>query len=327
MNTIQKSRKMRVAAIQVQSRPGEMAANYAHALPFIEAAAAQGAQLAVLPELFACGYIPNPRIWRYGETLNGPTIAWLCETSKRLGIYLGAGFAEIDGTDFFNSFALTDPNGNLAGVARKTRAETYCFRHGAGNHVIQTDIGTIGVGICADNHFTTFPALMRYSNIDILLMPHASPMLFKTSKHAKEADIERMRENTLSLTTLYAELLGVPVMFVNPVGELQPMSGLLGKFMTPASFRLRGMSRIADSDGVLVGEMDEQEGILVAEVTFDPARKRSGTPVDYDGWLHRGSAVTRKVLIPIDNITGRLFYGLSRERQRMAKRAVCPEYQ
>lgn len=73
--------------------------------------------------------------------------------------------------------------------------------------------------------------------------------------------------------------------------------------------------------------MDEQEGILVAEVTFDPARKRSGTPVDYDGWLHRGSAVTRKVLIPIDNITGRLFYGLSRERQRMAKRALCPEYQ
>jgi N-carbamoylputrescine amidase len=327
VNITQKSRKMSVAVVQVQSRPGEMAANYAHALPFIEESAARGAQLVALPELFACGYIPNPGIWQYGETLNGPTIAWLCETSKRLDIYLGAGFAETDGTDFFNSFALSGPDGNLAGVARKTKAETYCFRHAAGNHVIQTDIGTIGVGICADNHFTTFPALMQRSAVDILLMPHASPMLFKTSKHAKEADIERMRENTLSLTTLYAELLGVPVLFVNPVGELLTMSGLLGKFMTPGSFRLRGMSRIADSDGVLVGEMDEQEGILVGEVTLDPARKRSGTPVDYDGWLHRGSAVTRKVLIPIDNITGRLFYALSRERQQIAKRAVFSEYQ
>jgi hypothetical protein len=56
-------------------------------------------QLVILPELFACGYVPNPTVWRYGESPDGPTGQWLRATARRLGIYLGAGFAEVDGDD------------------------------------------------------------------------------------------------------------------------------------------------------------------------------------------------------------------------------------
>jgi N-carbamoylputrescine amidase len=317
-NHQQEARTLTVAAVQVASRPGQMGANHAHALPFIETAVAQGAQLVILPELFACGYIPNQSIWQYGETLAGPTVTWLWETSKRLGIYLGAGFLEVDGADFFNSFVLTDPDGELIGCARKTRAETYCFKYGTGRHVIETGIGTLGVGICADNHYSTFPALMAHSGIDMLLMPHGSPMPYKTAQTISEADIERARENTVSLATLYAETLGVPVVFANAVGALQPMAGLLGKFITPKLFRLRGLSRVADSDGALLGELGEEEGVLVAEVTLDPARKRYIAPPDHDGWLHEGSAMTRKVMLPLDIAVGWVSYALSRKRRRMA---------
>ena len=313
-----KPRTVRIAAVQVASQPGQIAANHVHALPFVETAVAQGAQLVVLPELFACGYIPNPSIWQYGETLAGPTGTWLRETSRRFGVYLGAGFLEVDGADFFNSFALVDPAGELRGCARKTRAEVYCFKYGAGRHVIHTGIGVLGVGICADNHYSTFPALMARNDIDLLLMPHGSPMPYKTSKVISEADIEQSREKTVSLTSLYAAALGVPVVFANAVGALQPMAGLLGKFMTPEHFRLRGFSRITDSDGTLLGALGEEEGVLVAEVTLDPARKRYIAPPDHDGWLHEGSAMTRKVMFPLDIAVGRTFYALSRKRRRWA---------
>ena len=318
-------RTIQVAAIQVASQPGQMTTNHAHALPFIETVVAQGAQLVVLPELFACGYIPNQSIWQYGEPLAGPNVAWLRETSKRLGITLGAGFLEVDGADFFNSFALTGPDGELVGCARKTRAETYCFRYGAGQHIIQTDIGTLGVGICADNHYASFPALMARSGIDMLLMPHGSPMPYKTAKLISEADIEQAREKTASLATLYAGLLGVPVIFVNAVGALQPMAGLLGKFITPELFRLRGQSRIADSDSALLGDLGEEEGVLVTEVTLDPARKRYTAPPDYDGWLHEGSAMTRKVILPLDIAAGRASYALSRKRRCLAS-SICRRF-
>lgn len=315
-------RTIGVAAVQVESQPGQIEANHAHALPFIETAVVEGAQLIVLPELFACGYIPNRSIWQYGETLDGPTVAWLRQTSRRWGIYLGAGFVEVDGADFFNSFALTGPDGRLAGCARKTGAEAYCFKHGAGRHTIETEIGKLGVGICADNHAASFPALLERSGIDMLLMPHASPMPYRTAKLISEADIERARDNTISLPTLYADLLGIPAIFVNAVGPLQPMTGLLGRFMTPGLFRLRGLSRVADSDGALLGRLGEEEGVLVTEVTLDPARKRKDEPPDYDGWLHPGSKLMRKMIIPIDVALGRATYAMSLQRRRRARSAV-----
>lgn len=315
-------RTIRAAAVQVESQPGHIAANHAHALSFIETAVAQGAHLVILPELFASGYIPNRSIWQYGETLDGPTVSWLRQTSRRWGIYLGAGFVEVDGADFFNSFALTDPNGRLAGCARKTGAEAYCFKRGAGDHTIDTEIGKLGVGICADNHAASFPALLERSGIDMLLMPHASPMPHKTAKQISEADIERARDNTISMPTLYAELLGIPAIFVNAVGPLQPMTGLLGRFMTPDLFRLRGLSRIADSDGALLAALDEKEGVLVAEVTLDRARKRKGEAPNYGGWLHPGAKLTRKVIIPVDVALGRATYALSLQRRRRARSAL-----
>ena len=63
MNRLKKEiQTIRVAVVQVESRPGQIAANQAQALPFIETAVSQGAQLVILPELFACGYIPNSTV-------------------------------------------------------------------------------------------------------------------------------------------------------------------------------------------------------------------------------------------------------------------------
>ncbi|TVQ20904.1 MAG: carbon-nitrogen hydrolase family protein, partial [Spirochaetaceae bacterium] len=224
-NTGKSIHTVRIAAVQLESQPGRIAANHAHALPLIEAATAQGAQIVVLPELFSCGYIPNSTIWQYGETLAGTTVAWLRETSRRFGVYLGAGFLEIEGKHFFNSFALTDPGGELLGCARKSKSELYCFRYGAGRHVIHTDLGTVGIGICADNHFSSFLKSMHDSNVDLMLMPHGSPMPYKTSNVVTEADIAATIEKTLSIPDLYASSLGIPVVFVNAIGALQPMAG------------------------------------------------------------------------------------------------------
>ena len=50
---------IRVAAVQAQSLPGQIEANLDHAAGLVEQAAAQGASIVALPELFSCGYVPN----------------------------------------------------------------------------------------------------------------------------------------------------------------------------------------------------------------------------------------------------------------------------
>jgi N-carbamoylputrescine amidase len=318
-NIHEKARIIRVAAVQIESKHGLVEVNHAHATPFVEQAAQAGAQVVVLPELFASGYVPNKALWDAAEPQGGPTVNWLRKTSKRLGIYLGAGLVETDGRDFFNIFVLSAPDGEVAGRVRKANAESYCFRRGLGSHIIHTAIGKIGVGICADNHFTALPKLMQEEAIDLMLMPHAWPTPCKTGKGVSEEDIRKLQSKPKQVALLYTKLLGVPAILVNQVGTMDRMSGLLGKFMDPDVFRLEGRSHIIDSDGTIKGELESKEGMIVADVTLDPSRKCRVEPENYGGWLHPGSALVRKMIIPLDKGLGELAYTLSPLRRRKAQ--------
>jgi N-carbamoylputrescine amidase len=319
MKTTTEIRRIRVAAIQVESKHGLIEANHAHAIPFIEKAAQDGAQLVLLPELFSTGYIPNATIWEAAEPQNGPTVTWLEQTSSRLGIYLGAGLLETDGQDFYNIFVLCDPDGREAGRVSKIEAESYVFKRTSGNHVIQTAFGKIGVGICADNQMAVFLRQMAADSVDLMLMPHGWPTPFRTSPQVSEQDIQEQHEKTRQLVTLYAQRLGVPAVFVNGTGSMGRMIGLLGRFMDPAVFRLEGRSHIVDSDGASMGTLGSEEGMLIAEVTLDPSRKQFSEPESYDGWLLPGNPISRKVIIPFDVNVGRMWYTLNTLRRRKAR--------
>jgi N-carbamoylputrescine amidase len=319
MQTMKEIKPVKVAAIQLESKHGSIKANHEHAVPFIEQAAQAGAQLVVLPELFTTGYIPNETIWDVAEPRNGHTVTWLKQTAKQFGIYLGAGLLETDGKDFFNIFVLCNPEGREAGRVSKIETESYVFKRTSGSHVIETPLGKIGVGICADNQMVSFLKQMAADNVDLMLMPHGWPTPCKTNQQVSEQDILDHRERTKRLASIYSEHLGVPAVFVNGVGPMGRMIGLLGKFMGPEIFRLEGRSRIVDSDGTIVGELGSEEGVIISIVTLDPTRKHYSEPESYDGWLLPGNAVSRKVIIPFDVSYGQLWYRLTPLRKKKAQ--------
>jgi N-carbamoylputrescine amidase len=312
---------IRVAAVQVQSRPGQNEANRHHATPYVEQAAAQGAQLVVLPELFSCGYLPNRTVWDAAEPPNGSTARWLAATARRLGIYLGAGSAEADGSDFFNVFILANPDGQIAGRVYKTNAEANVFKRGRTEHIIDTPIGRLGIGICADNQFAGHLRLMHEAQADIVLMPHAWPTPARPTGLVSAEDVARQQRRMIELPALYARRLAVPVVFVNQVGPLMPIGGILGKLMKPSIWRLRGQSRIIDSDGLPLGALAEQEGVLTATATMDPQRRPDQRPPSHGRWLQPGSRLARTAIIPLDILTGTVSYTASRQRRRQA--AAC----
>lgn len=322
---LNRHRMVRVGAAQVQSEPGRVEANLANAARFVERAAAQGAEIVVLPELFSSGYVPNRAVWDAAEPADGDTAHWLARTAQRLGIHLGAGSVETDGSDFFDVFLLADPRGQITGRAYKANAEANVFRRGRHEHVLDTEVGRIGVGICADNQFSAHLKEMHEQHVDLILMPHAWPTPSRAAGLVSEADVRLQQDRMVDLPRLYARLLGVPVVFVNQVGPLLPIGGILGRLMDPRIWRLRGQSRIVDSDGAVVGQLSDEEGVLVGTVTLDPARKRYEEPPSHGGWLQPGSAVARRVFIPLDIATGRLSYALSRTRGPRARQRVQDE--
>ena len=325
---IESIRVIRVAAVQMQSSLGDIAGNLAHATPLVEQAAAQGAQLIVLPELAASGYSMSKAAWHIATPGKGKVAGWVQEISGRLGVYVGIGFVEADGEDFYNTYLIGSPDGQLAGVVRKTMAETVCFRCAEGTHVVDTDFGRIGVGICADNHFVPMVRKMQNQSVDLMIMPHAVPGPIKKGGLVSQKDIETTGDKLKGTAQLYTRLLGVPAIFVNAVGEITGprWAGLLGRIYTPEQFRLFGLSNVIDLDGTVKAQMDNQsEGFVVADVTLDPSRKICQAPASYGsyggGWIDPGTGgnLARDLLCYVESFFGRMTYSLSAERRQQAR--------
>lgn len=314
---IDSKRTVRIAAVQIESLNGRVLENLAHALPFVEEAARRGAELIVLPEFMPTGYIFTKAIWDAGESKYGQTVLWLSKHSKRLGAYLGTSFLEADGEDFFNTFALFDPRGNEAGRVRKqtpAALEAFFTKGEPGPHVINTDFGTVGVGICYENMLSYLPPLMNLQSVDILLMPHSAPYSMKNFLTPQKA-VEAFIANLKGLALYYTKLLGVPVLMVNKSGKWEsPLPGI--SFLKLVS-AFPGLSSIADSDGTLKAQLGTKEGIIVEDVMLDPSRKTNAVPACRGRWtvdFPWGIRIWR-----LSETVGRVWYRLSSERKRRAR--------
>jgi N-carbamoylputrescine amidase len=267
-----KPRSLRIAVVQMQSNNNDIDGNLRRAFPLAKAAAAQGARLVVFPELMPTGYSLAYDVWDSAEPSHGKTVRWLKSTSRRLGIWLGTSFLEADGEDFFNTFVLTTPQGEEAGRVRKqvpADVEAFFFKGADGPHVIDTAIGSIGIGICAESYYCFLATLMLKNSADLILMPHSSPDSSESGGLPSPPGTH--------LASWYASHLGVPVAMVNKVGRwktkaLRPPPDEVTGFFP-------GLSAIVDSDGTVRKLMNNKEGVGVSDVTLDPRRKIASGPV------------------------------------------------
>jgi N-carbamoylputrescine amidase len=309
------TRTLRIAAVQIGCREGAIITNLEHATLPVGQAVHEGAELVLLPEFMPTGYLWDRRIWQAAETKEGPTVHWLRETSLRLSIWLGTSFLETDGKDFFNTFVLTTPEGAEAGRVRKqfpSIGEAFFFKGEPGSHVIETSLGRIGVGICFDAHTVKVARLLSEQSIDLMLIPHSYSIPAGPTKDVSETDIARMKNNLLDMGPYYSRLFGIPAVSVNKCGPAQAPKS--------EGYIFPGLATIVDSDGTVQARMEEQEGCIVANVTLDPARKKSTNPRAYGRYVYPGPP-GRELFTVVESI-GHIWYSLNRDRRTVARASM-----
>lgn len=277
------SGSLRVAAVQMECEPLQTERNLTKAHGLVAQAASQGAQLVLLPELMPGGYVLTEEIWSTAEPLGGRSIQWMAETARQFGIYLGASLLEADGSDFYNAFYLMTPEGAVAGRVRKNppaSVEAYFYRGGSEPHVIDTELGRIGVGICYENLLHCRIAEFFDASVDLVLQPTSAgtPTATFPVRPKDAVAFETMlgngpRENALAL--------GVPVVMANKCGPL--VTALPGGF-PPQNTRFPGLSAIVDGDGSVKAALGSDEGVIVADVMLDPTRKAAIPPRAHGRW-------------------------------------------
>jgi len=167
-----------VACCQLAPHVGESQANRADAEAAIAAAAADGAQIVVLPELATSGYVFADRdeAWALAEDLDGPTVrAWTALAAQH-DLVIAGGLCERGSIARrpHNSAVVIDASG-VRGVYRKVHLwdrETEIFAPGdAPPLVLDTAHGRLGVMVCYDVEFPEWPRLAALAGAELLCLP------------------------------------------------------------------------------------------------------------------------------------------------------------
>jgi predicted amidohydrolase len=143
--------------------------------------ARRGCQLAVLPELWLCGYRTatlGADARAAAEPMDGPVQRHLAALAASTGLVLCAGsFPELDGGQLFNTAVVYGPAGDLLLRHRKRclyGTEPSVFL--PGNAVTAGDIagiGRVGLCICFDGDFPATARSLRDAGADLVLHPSA----------------------------------------------------------------------------------------------------------------------------------------------------------
>ena len=177
-------RNVTVAAIQMQMTRN-VNENIGKADRLVREAAAKGAQVILLPELFERQYFCQERRYDYyafaKPVEENDAVQHFCHVAEELAVVLPISIYERDGNRIFNTVVMIDAEGTILGVYRKTHIpddhyyqEKFYFTPGdTGFKVWETRYGRIGVGICWDQWFPETARCMAILGAEMLLYPTA----------------------------------------------------------------------------------------------------------------------------------------------------------
>lgn len=240
--------------------------NIAHARAAIEAAADNGAQLVVLPEIWNGPY-SNASFPVYAEDIDAggsasPSTSMLSEVARSKGITIvGGSISERSGDRLYNTCCIFGKHGELKAKYRKIHLfdidipGKICFMESktltAGNTpiIVDTDVGRIGIGICYDIRFQELAMLYAARGAHLICYPGAfnmttGPLHWELLQRARAVD------NQLFVATC------------SPARDIN------------AGYVAWGHSTLVAPFGEIVATTDHEEATIIADIDYSRIEER-----------------------------------------------------
>jgi N-carbamoylputrescine amidase len=276
----------------------EPEANLNLACAKIREAAAQGAQVVCLPELFRSPYFcqtEDAANFALAERIPGPSTEAIGAVARQAGVIVIATLFERRAPGLYhNTAAVIGANGEVVGLYRKMHIpddpgyyEKFYFTPGdLGFCAFDTFLGRLGILICWDQWYPEAARLIAMAGADIIFYPTA----IGWHPQEKAANGAAQRDAWRTVQRGHAIANGLYVAAVNRVGHETPAG--------PPGLEFWGTSFLADPFGVVMAEAPvDREETLIA--TVDPARieeVRQGWPFLRDRRIDAYAGIERRFL-------------------------------
>lgn len=248
--------KIKIAAIQMPTVADKME-NVRTVKAYLEKIKDENPDFVILPEMFCCPY-QTENFPIYAEKEGGPVWQQLSGYAKQYGIYLiGGSMPEKDAEgNVYNTSYIFDREGKQIGKHRKvhlfdidvkggqTFKESDTLTAGDSDTVFDTEFGKIGVMLCFDIRFPELSRMMVNDGAKVIFVPAAFNMTTGPA-HWELSFRTRALDNQIY------------------------MVGCAPARDVSAGYISWGHSIVTDPWGRVTGMLDENEGILLAELDMD----------------------------------------------------------
>ncbi|MDG5774870.1 carbon-nitrogen family hydrolase [Haloarculaceae archaeon H-GB2-1] len=254
---------MRLALAQLSIRASDVSGNVGRATDRIEEAAARGADLVVLPEIFNVGYFAFESYAREAEAVDGPTLTTIANAAADhdVGVLAGSIVEDLDASagtvatpsesGYANTSVLFDRDGTRQLVYRKHHlfgydsAEQDLLTPGEEVPVTDFDDHTVGVSTCYDLRFPELYRRLMEAGATLVLVPSAWP--YPRVEHWTLLPQARAVENLLYVAA------------VNGTGDFEDAE-------------LLGRSSVYDPWGTILSRIGDEPGLVFADVDAERVR-------------------------------------------------------
>ncbi|GLO16464.1 N-carbamoylputrescine amidase [Pseudomonas putida] len=239
----------------------------------VRQAAAKGAQVILLQELFATPYFCIEQDHQHQALAqpypDSPILQRFAALAGELGVVLPLSWYERAGNAFFNSLTVADADGRLLGVYRKThipnaigyQEKEYFSPGDTGFKVWDTAFGRLGIGICWDQWFPETARCLALMGAEVLLFPTA----IGSEPGCAELD---SRDHWQVVMRGHAAANLLPVVAANRVGEEVAASD------ASLTMHFYGSSFICDHKGAMLAEADRtSSGIWLHDLDLTGMRE------------------------------------------------------
>ena len=238
---------MKIACAQMNVRLGDPAYNFAHAEELVRKAAAEGADVVMLPETWNLGFFPRENLSELADQ-NGEKVQRLFGTLAReahVNIVAGSA-ATVRGEKVFNTAYVFDREGACVAAYDKTHLFTPMGEHEyftPGDHLCTFTLDGVKCGliICYDLRFPELTRSLVLQGADLLFVPAEWPAV--RMLHWQTLNRARAIENQIFLACCNG-------------------CGMAGETV------YGGHSAVYDPWGELLAEADDREEIILADCDF-----------------------------------------------------------
>ena len=242
--------------------------NLSQAEDLVREAAAEGARIVLIQELFETPYFckdQKQELFALARPLEGhPAIARMSALAAELEVVLPVSFFERANNAYYNSLAILDADGSSLGLYRKSHIpdgpayqEKFYFNPGdTGFKVWQTRYAAIGAAVCWDQWFPEAARAMALQGAELLLYPTA----IGSEPQAPSLNSKGHWQRTMQG---HAAANITPLVASNRIGRETGES---------CNMTFYGGSFIADQTGAKVAEAGNERAVITASFDLEEIR-------------------------------------------------------